>query len=125
MDSGGRRTGIKRQHPLLFQRAERTTRSRRHHENVTALLNNAQFLQRHGRSAKLLFQQSNRSPHAQRRDSIGRELLKSAERHEIAETVESFSPTRQRLYQFETLPIPQTARLYPQDAPNLSPRVSL
>jgi len=125
MDLRGSGRRLERQRPLLFQRIERAIGPGRHNENVAALFEEAQLLQRDGRTNELLFDQADGAAHAACGDVILSETLKSAEGNEVAETVESLAPPCAGTDQPEPLPVTKTARFHSEDAAYFSPRVLL
>ena len=125
MDFRRDRRGAERERPLLFERIEWPVGARRNHQDIAALLEKTQLLQRCRRAAELLLEKADGSTDAAGRNSIFGQTLKGAERDEVAETVETLAPACSGTDQPQPLPITKTARFYSQDAAYFSPRVSL
>jgi hypothetical protein len=117
--------GVERKRPLLLERIERAVGARRNHQDVAALLEKSQLLQRCRRAAELLLEKADCSTDAAGGNSISGQTLKGAKRDEVAETVEALAPAYSGTDQPQPLPVTKTARFYSQDAAYFSPRVSL
>ena len=119
------RRGVERESPLLLDRAERTRGARRNHEDVAALLEKLQRLERKRRFAELLFDQCDGASHALRGNVIFGEPLDGAQGDEIAKAVETLSPARLGTNQPEPFPIAQAIRIHSEDASHFLPRIPL
>jgi hypothetical protein len=103
--------GAEREGPLLLERAERASGARRHDQDVAALFDEAQLLQRKRLRTELILDQLDGAAHAQRGDAIIGEALDGAESDEVAKSVEALAPSRAWADQMQAFPIAQTARL--------------
>ena len=116
---------LKRECPLPPNRIKRHWRARRDDEDFTAVLLDAVFLQGTRLSAELLLGKRNCETNATSRNFTFSEPLDSAERDQIAEAVEPFTPASARANELQPLPVAKTARLNSQNAPCFSARVAL
>jgi len=93
--------------------------------DFAAEFDEAEFLDRHGRGAELLFHQSDGAADTIGGDAILGDALDGAQSYEITEVVKSLAPARFGTHQAQPFPIAKTVRLKTQDAPNFISRISL
>jgi len=93
--------------------------------DFAAEFDQAEFLDWHGRGAKLLFHQSDGAADTIGGDAILGDALDGAQGYQIAEAVKPLAPAGFGTHQAQPFPIAKTVRLKTQDAPNFISRISL
>jgi hypothetical protein len=121
----GLRGQVKRECPLAQKRTEGTFGAGRNDVHFAAKLDEAKFLDGHGRGAELLFHQRDGAADTIGGDVILRDALDGTQGNEIAKAVEPLAPTGFGTHQAQAFPIAKTVRLKTQDAPNFISRISL
>ncbi len=116
---------IKRESPLAQKRIEGTLRAGRNDVDFAAKFDEAKFLDRHGRGAKLRFHQCDGAADTFGRNAILSDALDGAQGYKVAEAVKSFAPAGFGTHQAQAFPVAKTVRLKTKDAPNFIPRISL
>ena len=116
---------VKRECPLAQKWIEGTFRARRNYVNFAAEFDEAEFLDRDGRGAKLLFHQRNGAAYTIGGDVILGDALDGADGYKVAEGVESLAPAGFGTHQAQAFPVAKTVRLKTQDAPHFNSRISL
>jgi len=116
---------VKRESPLAQKRIEGTFRAGGNDVNFAAELDEAKFLDRHGRGAKLRFHERDGAANAIGGNVILRNALDRAQGHQVAEAVESFAPAGFGPHQAQAFPVAKTVRLKTQDAPDFCTRITL
>ncbi len=121
----GLRSEVKRESPLAQERIEGPFGARGDDVNFAAEIDEAKFLDGHGRGAKLRFHQCDGAADTFSGDAILGDALDGAQGYEVAEAVKSLAPAGFGTHQAQTFPVAKTFRLKTQDAPNFIPRISL
>lgn len=119
------RSEVKRKSPLAQKWIKGTFRARRHDVDLAAEFDEAEFLDRHRRGAKLFFHQRYGAADTFSGDMILGDALNGAQGHQVAEAVEALAPAGFRTHQAQAFPVAKTVRLKTQDAPNFISRISL